>query len=291
MPGSPLASLDASSRPGTTVVFADGSTARASSKDRGRHPAHRFPGAWQKKSSPWPNAWATYLFRPISLSEAASSYQTVYADKAGSVAAPTAELHFAGAHRQLKGAGVDFATVTLHVGLGFLRPMAAETLSETRHAGSEWFEVASLHSIPFHSIPFQIIPSIPSIPFHSIPFLPFENPDAGRRSVSPSRSLRSSHPPKEDTGVLVSDAISSGGTGIFQKKDLRHAARSVTASTWSRISSGASGRASRSASMASRRRETLAASPRLQADQRVFRTRVHLHRMRRPSRGRYPESL
>lgn len=58
-------------------------------------------------------------------------YQTVYAEHSGSVAAPTAGLHFTedllGEIRAL-GTGVEF--VTLHVGLGTFRPVRAERVEE-----------------------------------------------------------------------------------------------------------------------------------------------------------------
>ena len=60
-------------------------------------------------------------------------YQTVYARDDGAVAAPTAGLHFTNELiGQLKDKGVKFAFVTLHVGAGTFRPIAAETLEEHR---------------------------------------------------------------------------------------------------------------------------------------------------------------
>jgi S-adenosylmethionine:tRNA ribosyltransferase-isomerase len=71
-----------------------------------------------------------------------ADYQTVYARLDGSVAAPTAGLHFTpellGA---LKAMGVDFAFVTLHVGAGTFLPVKTDDLSEHRmHA--EYGEVS-----------------------------------------------------------------------------------------------------------------------------------------------------
>lgn len=58
-------------------------------------------------------------------------YQTVYAQPAGSVAAPTAGLHFTEALlEQLKSIGVQVCFVTLHVGLGTFAPVKAEELSQ-----------------------------------------------------------------------------------------------------------------------------------------------------------------
>lgn len=60
-----------------------------------------------------------------------TTYQTVYARHPGSVAAPTAGLHFTtDLIRHLQKRGTVTAAVTLHVGLGTFRPMAGERLSE-----------------------------------------------------------------------------------------------------------------------------------------------------------------
>jgi S-adenosylmethionine:tRNA ribosyltransferase-isomerase len=65
-------------------------------------------------------------------------YQTVYADEAGSAAAPTAGLHFTDdvLHR------LDVERVTLHVGLDTFRPVAVDDLREHRLHG-ERFSVTS----------------------------------------------------------------------------------------------------------------------------------------------------
>ena len=68
-------------------------------------------------------------------------YQTVYADKEGSVAAPTAGLHFSDEllHR-LDQAGVIRTWVTLHVGAGTFLPVKADDTADHRmHA--EWREI------------------------------------------------------------------------------------------------------------------------------------------------------
>ena len=60
-------------------------------------------------------------------------YQTVYSRFEGSVAAPTAGLHFtAPLIERLKGAGTEFAEVTLHVGAGTFLPVKDE--DATKHA-------------------------------------------------------------------------------------------------------------------------------------------------------------
>lgn len=58
-------------------------------------------------------------------------YQTIYADKAGSAAAPTAGLHFtASLIKEIEAKGVNIARVLLHVGLGTFRPVSAGDIRE-----------------------------------------------------------------------------------------------------------------------------------------------------------------
>ncbi len=70
-------------------------------------------------------------------------YQTVYARAPGAVAAPTAGLHFDEATLEtLRGRGVDFGYVTLHVGAGTFQPMRAEDIREHR-MHREWLNVGA----------------------------------------------------------------------------------------------------------------------------------------------------
>ncbi|MEM9023025.1 MAG: tRNA preQ1(34) S-adenosylmethionine ribosyltransferase-isomerase QueA, partial [Bacteroidota bacterium] len=69
-------------------------------------------------------------------------YQTIYASKEGAVAAPTAGLHFSRQlMKRLELKGIDFAKLTLHVGLGTFRPVEVEDL--TKHKmDSEQMEIS-----------------------------------------------------------------------------------------------------------------------------------------------------
>ncbi len=68
-------------------------------------------------------------------------YQTIYAKREGSVAAPTAGFHFTPKLiKQLKNIGVEFAAVTLHVGLGTFLPVKSEIV-EDHSMHSEWVQV------------------------------------------------------------------------------------------------------------------------------------------------------
>jgi len=68
-------------------------------------------------------------------------YQTIFAREKGSVAAPTAGLHFTGEILdRCRAAGADIAYVTLHVGLGTFQPLHEETV-EAAHLHSEQYSV------------------------------------------------------------------------------------------------------------------------------------------------------
>lgn len=68
-------------------------------------------------------------------------YQTIYAKVNGSIAAPTAGLHFSEmVMKKLEIKGVNFAEVTLHTGLGTFRPISVEDLSKHK-MDTEYFEV------------------------------------------------------------------------------------------------------------------------------------------------------
>lgn len=70
--------------------------------------------------------------------EDAERYQTIYAKTEGAVAAPTAGLHFS-KHllKRLEIKGVNFAEVTLHVGLGTFNPVEVEDLSKHKMDSEE----------------------------------------------------------------------------------------------------------------------------------------------------------
>jgi S-adenosylmethionine:tRNA ribosyltransferase-isomerase len=72
-----------------------------------------------------------YITEPIADPD---RYQTVYADEAGSAAAPTAGLHFTPGLL----ARLDVEYVTLHVGLDTFRPVAVEDLAEHRLHGERY---------------------------------------------------------------------------------------------------------------------------------------------------------
>ena len=76
------------------------------------------------------------------IAEDRDRFQTIYAKHTGAVAAPSAGLHFSRElMKRLEILGVNFAEITLHVGLGAFRPVEVEDL--TKHKSeSENFEVS-----------------------------------------------------------------------------------------------------------------------------------------------------
>lgn len=80
-----------------------------------------------------------YIDRPVE-PEDAERFQTIYAKVEGAVAAPTAGLHFS-KHlmKRLEIKGIDFAEVTLHVGLGTFNPIEVEDLSKHKMESEEAF--------------------------------------------------------------------------------------------------------------------------------------------------------
>ncbi len=81
-----------------------------------------------------------YITRPDAM-EDMERYQTVYAEREGAVAAPTAGLHFTPEMLSaLRQKGVRTAHVTLHVGAGTFQPVRVESL-DAHVMHSEWLEV------------------------------------------------------------------------------------------------------------------------------------------------------
>ncbi|NND70093.1 MAG: tRNA preQ1(34) S-adenosylmethionine ribosyltransferase-isomerase QueA [Rhodothermales bacterium] len=68
-------------------------------------------------------------------------YQTMFAERRGAVAAPTAGLHFTDdVVKKIQDIGTHLTTVTLHVGLGTFRPVEVEDLTKHR-MDSEYFRI------------------------------------------------------------------------------------------------------------------------------------------------------
>lgn len=101
-----------------------------------------------------------YIDRPDVLNDR-ERYQTIYAREKGSVAAPTAGLHFTPEIlAAIKERGIETAEVTLHVGLGTFQPVREERVEDHR----------------LHREPYSISPEAASAINHSL--------DHGRRVVA-----------------------------------------------------------------------------------------------------------
>ncbi len=112
--------------------------------------AHTIEFSWQPETLSFAELLETIGQMPIPPylkreSEAidSSRYQTVYARQKGSVAAPTAGLHFTeGIFERLQAKGISKEYVTLHVGAGTFKPVKSETL-EGHEMHAEWIDVSA----------------------------------------------------------------------------------------------------------------------------------------------------
>lgn len=135
-------------KPGDSVVFSDedGKKLRAVILDYGEDGTRivkmEYDGILMERleeigSMPLP----PYISRP-SNDEDKDDYQTVYCHEEGSVAAPTAGLHFTTELlEKAREKGVKIAFVTLHVGIGTFRPVKCETI-ENHHMHFEEYSVS-----------------------------------------------------------------------------------------------------------------------------------------------------
>lgn len=89
-----------------------------------------------------------YIKRTVEAADA-TRYQTIYANTEGSVAAPTAGLHFTqGVFDQLEQRHIQRAYVTLHVGAGTFKPVKADTMSgHSMHAEFIDVSIATIETI------------------------------------------------------------------------------------------------------------------------------------------------
>ena len=100
---------------------------------------HLGEGRWRLRLSGEPEGEAPlppYITTPLADS---TRYQTVYANEAGSAAAPTAGLHFTPELLRR----LDVERVTLHVGLDTFRPLTAATLEEHELQGERYSVAAA----------------------------------------------------------------------------------------------------------------------------------------------------
>lgn len=122
-------------KPGDVVIFSESPLLKAEIVDYGedgtRHARFIYEGIFMERleemgSMPLP----PYIERSGE-EEDKDRYQTVYCRQEGSVAAPTAGLHFTEELlAKARAKGVELAYVTLHVGIGTFRPVKCENIEE-----------------------------------------------------------------------------------------------------------------------------------------------------------------
>ena len=132
-------------RIGNKLYFGEAETLVAEVIDnttsRGRTLRFLFDGSYEEFRNKLTELGETplpkYIKRDVE-PEDAERYQTIFAKEEGAVAAPTAGLHFS-KHllKRLEIKGVDFAEVTLHVGLGTFSAVEVEDLSKHKMDSEE----------------------------------------------------------------------------------------------------------------------------------------------------------
>lgn len=120
----------------------------------------------------------------------AERYQTVYARHDGSVAAPTAGLHFTPAILDaLSARGIILQKITLHVGAGTFKPVSTDTItSHVMHreeiiATRKLFEILSQHNGPVIPVGTTSVRSIESLYWYGLRVMLQKEPLAGHFSV------------------------------------------------------------------------------------------------------------
>ena len=135
-------------KPGTRVVFDGAVTLHGEILER-RYFGRRLVRLWTSDGTPVESAvdaighipLPPYIKRADSASDR-ERYQTVFARSRGSIAAPTAGLHFTPALLETVAAcGVERVEVTLHVGYGTFQPIRVDKVEEHRME-AEQFEIA-----------------------------------------------------------------------------------------------------------------------------------------------------
>ncbi len=130
-------------RRGATILFDDGASARVIEEVDGGERIVEFSDdplniCDRIGELPLP----PYIKRTADVSDL-TRYQTVYSDPVGSVAAPTAGLHFTDQMLdEIRESGIELIHITLHVGWGTFKPVAVDEI-EDHSVEREWYTVSS----------------------------------------------------------------------------------------------------------------------------------------------------
>ena len=131
-------------KPGDAVSFSDDKRFRAVVKDYGedgtRIVEFEYEGIFLERLEELGRMPLPPYIERDNNSEDKDRYQTIYAKNEGSVAAPTAGLHFTPELlEKAKAQGVKLAYVTLHVGIGTFRPVKVENIEDHHMHFEEYF--------------------------------------------------------------------------------------------------------------------------------------------------------
>ncbi len=114
-------------------------------QDFGKMKVLEFPSGFsvkdlmlQEGAAPLP----PYIHREFPRADDLHRYQSIFAEKDGAIAAPTASLHFTEkVFQELKNKGVEIHFITLHVGLGTFEPIRSEKI-EDHEMQTEYYEIS-----------------------------------------------------------------------------------------------------------------------------------------------------
>jgi S-adenosylmethionine:tRNA ribosyltransferase-isomerase len=119
-------------KPGDVLRFSAGLTAAVLEKEEGTV-VIRFEGDEAEIERVGIPPLPPYITREVPRESDRESYQTVYANSRGAIAAPTAGLHFT-QHilDEVAARGVEIVRITLHVGIGTFKPVKADDVADHR---------------------------------------------------------------------------------------------------------------------------------------------------------------
>ncbi len=131
-------------RPGYRFLFGERSAEVLETRDGGQV-ILEFEAESDMEFMHWLEGYGEIPYPPYISSRVSeqSRYQTVFAEHQGSVAAPTAGLHFSESLiESLKQKGIDFAFLTLHVGIGTFTPVRSEEI-ESHQMHAEYYALSA----------------------------------------------------------------------------------------------------------------------------------------------------
>lgn len=148
--------FDRKAKIGDRLYFDDKSFVTVSNQN-----AELFHVVWDKSASDLLSTLARYgtmpippyiKHSPLTRDELLVKYQTIFAKKEGSSAAPTASLHYTDrVFESLRKKNMEELRVTLHVGLGTFAPLTEQNIKEKK-LHHEWFEISEKTAVRLQEI-------------------------------------------------------------------------------------------------------------------------------------------